>query len=65
MNEQRIQEILESIQNSFGCLDKIEQAKILEEITAKIAAHVTSENKDEDAKDGIFDALGEITESVQ
>ena len=50
MNEQRIQEILESIQNSFGCLDKIEQAKILEEITAKIAAHVTSENKDEDAK---------------
>ena len=49
----------------MGCLKKLEQAKILEEIITAIAAHVKSENNDDDATDRFFDTLGEIAESVQ
>ena len=49
------------IQNSFHKLDESSQAKILEEITAAIAAFVRSENNDNDATDGISDTA----ESVQ
>ena len=54
MNEQKIQETLESMQNSFGRLDKIEQVRILEKITTAIAAHVRYENNDDDEADGIL-----------
>ena len=57
MNEQRIQENLESIQNNFDKLSIIEQARILEEITNAIATHVRFENNDGDETDGIFDTL--------
>ena len=60
-----MQENLDSIQNRFGNLNKIAQAKILEEITATAAALVRSEKNDDDVTDGIFDTLGDTAESVQ
>ena len=65
MKEQKMQENLDSIQNRFGNLNKIAQAKILEEITATTAALVRSEKNDDDVTDGIFDTLGDTAESVQ
>ena len=65
MIEQKIKETLNIIQNSFGNLYKIKQAKISGKITAAIATHFRSQNNDDDATDGIFDTLGEIAESVQ
>ena len=64
VSEEKIQESLDIIQNSFYKLDESSQAKILEKITVAIAAFVRSENNDSDATDGIFDTLGEITECV-
>ena len=65
MTVQKTQETLDYIQKSFGNLEKIDQAKIFEEITAAIAAHVRSENNDDDVTDENFYTLGEIAESVQ
>ena len=64
VSEEKIQESLDIIQNSFHKLDESSQAKILEKITVAIAAFVRSENNDSDATDGIFDTLGEIAECV-
>ena len=65
MTVQKTQETLDYIQKSFGNLEKIDQAKIFEEITSAIAAHVRSENNDDDVTDENFYTLGEIAESVQ
>ena len=65
MTEQKIQEQINYVQNIFINMDRIEQAKILEEITAAIAAYVRSENVNSDAGKGIFYALGEVAESLQ
>ena len=62
MDEQKIQDKIDSIHNISVNLVRIEQAKILEEITVE---HVRSENNNNNATDGIFDALGAIAESVQ
>ena len=64
MAEQKIPETLHTIQNSFDNLDATEQVKLLEEITC-IMAYFKSENDNNDATDGIFNALSEIAESVQ
>ena len=64
MGEQKTQDKINSIQNIFVSLGRIEQVKILEEITAAIAEHVKSENNNNDATDGIFDALDEIAEEL-
>ena len=60
-----MQDKLDSIQNNYDKLNKLEQAKILEEITSAIASYVRYENKDNDAKDGLFDTLNDIAESIQ
>ena len=65
MTEQKIQDQIDSIQKIFVNLDRIEETKILEEITAAIAEHVIYENNYNDATDGIFDALGGIAESIE
>ena len=53
------------IQNSSHKRHESSQAKILEEITAAIAAFVRSENSNNNVTHGFFDTLGEISESVQ
>ena len=53
------------IQNSSHKRHESSQAKILEEITAAIAAFVRYENRNNNVTDGFFDTLGEISESVQ
>ena len=58
MTGEKIQENPAIIQHSFHKLDKSYQARILEEITAAIAAFVRSKNNDNDATDGTFDTLG-------
>ena len=60
-----MQKNLDIIQHSFHKLDESSQVKILEEITAAIAAFVRSENNNNDATDGIFYTLGETAESSQ
>ena len=64
-DEQKIQDKLDSIYNSYDKLNKLEQAKILEEITAAIASYVRYENNDNDATDRTFEALSDIAKSVQ
>ena len=59
------QGILDIIQNSFHKLDESSLAKILEKITAVMAAFVRSKKNDNNAKDRIFDIFGEIGESTQ
>ena len=58
MNDQKIQDKIGSIQNTFVNLDRTEQVKILEEITAAAAEHARSENNNNDGTDGIFVTLG-------
>ena len=65
MTEEKMQKNLDIIQHSFHKLDESSQAKILEEITAAIAAFARSENNNNDATDGIFYTLGETAESAQ
>lgn len=59
------QGILDIIQNSFHKLDESSLAKILEKITAVMAAFVRSKKNDNNAKDRIFDIFGETGESIQ
>ena len=65
LTEEKMQKNLDIIQHSFHKLDESSQVKILEEITAAIAAFVRSENNNNDATDGIFYTLGETAESSQ
>ena len=65
MNEGKIQQNLDILQNSLHKLDESSQTKLLKDITAAIAAFVRSIKKVSDATEGIFDTSGEIAESVQ
>ena len=60
-----MQDKLNSIQNSYNKLNKLEQVKILEEIKSAIASYVRYENNDKNATGRIFDVLSDTAESVQ
>ena len=65
MDEEKLKVKIEVLSQSCEQLSKLEQEKLFEEISNTVASYVRYENDYSDTTDEIFDALGEIVESVQ
>ena len=61
----KINKKIETLENNYSRMYKLEVAQLFEEITKAISEHVTFENENRDSTDGVFDMLGEIADSVQ
>lgn len=61
MSSQNVKEKIEDICEN---VDHNEQVKLLEQITAEIAAYIRQENNDNDYTDSAFDLLSNLAESA-
>ena len=65
MENSKVDEKTEDLQNNHFQLYTLENAELFQEITAAISKHVKFENKSRYSTDEILDVLGEIVDSVQ
>ena len=65
MSSGRNQEKIDKLFETFTNADKKSQAQLFEEINKELEAFLSKENNEKDLTDGMFDFLGQISDSVQ
>ena len=65
MDETKLNEKIEILENSYSKLHTPEGAQLFEEITKAISEHVEFEDKENNSTDGVITMLSEIDDSVQ
>ena len=65
MSSDRTQKQIDNLLEEFTKADKEPQALLFEEINKQLEAFLSRENNGNDATDGVFDFLSQLSDSVQ